>query len=210
MNWYSLRLTLPDTNACDTIDMLIRNIGLGTHIVTGHEYSRDKVEHTHSVIGTPLQHDSLRKSIKKMLNTSKRADSNGNTIYSLKKVTDLNGAVRYAIKCGDYRVSIQFPTEPLIWARENPWIFQFDEVYFKKQLKKLDDNYVNTKQTDYDYVDALLTCYAKHQQSFNLHQLKMRWLRFANIRNNVYCSPIDTATTPHTVREHLIWNILRI
>lgn len=206
MNYYALRLTLPDTSACDTIDMLLKAL-FGSHILTGHEYSRDKVEHTHNVICTPHTIDTVRNSIKKLLKVSKRADSNGNTIYSLKKVTNLNGAVQYAMKCGDVRISSNFPQEPVIWARNNPWKFTFDKKQFVKRLKEIDDLYLSTALTDYEYVDLILIEYSNADLNFNLHQLKSRWLGLANKRNSYYALPDNP---PHTVREHLIWNILRI
>lgn len=210
MNWYVLRLTLPDKDACETISMLQTISSIGAHIVTGHEYSRDNVEHTHSVIGTYLKIDTFRQSLKKILGITKAKDEGGNKIYSMKNVTDLKGAVQYAIKSNDYTVTTDFPQEVLQWAIDNPWIFPERPEDFDHEYNSIDIEYINTQLSDYDYVDMVLKLYSKHKRGFALHHIKSRWLKNANIRNAEFNPPYDKHIPPKTIRENLIWSILRI
>lgn len=200
MNYFAVRITSKDETADDICKKLFDLSGIGGVVLTGHEYSIDNVEHTHSVMGTFDKMDKVRRAIK--------AIYTGNRCYSMKTVNDLPGACQYAMKCGDYTKTDRFPEEPYNWAIEHPWVFKHDAAIFKKLYKLLDEQYLGyVIRTDYDYVDKVLALHAEHERGFRISDLKRRWLRIANMRNGDFN---NTFETPKTIRNHLIWSILRI
>lgn len=109
--YYALRITpYPNTEAKTTfvrerIGGFIRTLG-GLNYLLGQEYERN--HHFHIVFNLPSQLDNIgKKSLRDTLYTSFEVpeEKRGNPSYSLEVVRDLDRALSYAVKGGDYESS---------------------------------------------------------------------------------------------------------
>lgn len=208
MNWIVLRYTKPDFNQYSTLQLLVGIFGKEAQIIVGHEFSRDNVEHTHSVIGTTQSFDNSRQKFKNALSLTRCKDKEGNKIYSMKKVTDLNGAVQYAIKCNKYAHTEDFHPEALNWAIENPWVFP--EKAFEEQYSELDQKFLGYQYDDWEYLQEVLSMYSRHSKGFMLHFIRQRYYKLANIRNGAVYDPWAMGCPRQSFRDNVVYKILQI
>lgn len=205
--WFVLRYTKDSSNQ-NVILKLLQSALSDSQIIVGHEFSRDGVEHTHSVIGVKIKFDTLRTKLKKLFKISSGKDNEGNKVYSLKRVTDLQGAIQYAIKCNKYATTRLFPVKEMLWCKENPWVFP--EKKFEDQYNELDEQFLTFKFNDYEYIRAVLQLYARHNKGFMVHFIKQRYHKLANIADRPYYDPYDYGCPRRTFRDMLIYKILQI
>lgn len=198
MEWYAIRLTLDVSSDYHSILQRLQKISstaVPSQVLVCYEVSKKKVDHNHAVVGTMYTIDALRKLIKKefnVTNNTKEKISNGseNSMYSIKKVTDLNGACRYAMKDGNWTATHNFCPEAIMWAQNNPW--EFPQETFQKSIDNLSKQYIDGILTDNDFLYDVLTVYAEHKRNLYLSHLRAFYLGLMNQRN----APIDDTTVP--------------
>lgn len=197
VHYLALRITRP-WSACDTFDKLkdlldtpLKKILDDWHMITAFEISKDQVLHTHSFIITHLSEPTFRKRLKVNL------DLNGNKDFSLSEVRDAQRYINYTVKCGDYRVSTNFPTE-LLQAIQ-PWVFPEELTdKFEQELSQLELQYMSSNVNDIDFLEEVLTLYSKTKRKIFIAQIRAWWLGLANRRN----APLDDA-----MEQQNIWTL---
>lgn len=163
-NQYALRLTLDDASD-DVFENLknTQNEGDAFAMVQeeGHETNKN---HYHCYIITMMTIETYRARVKKRFNVR------GNEDYSLKKIRKIDEYISYMAKEGDIIATDTFPDEVL--DRIFPWedkqmTDKQKNTAFKKQLKEVRDEFLNTDKNIRWYIEQYGELSARYDKPIN-------------------------------------------